>query len=603
MLKSHPCGDLRTDHEGAVVTLAGWVHRRRDHGGLIFIDLRDSAGIVQVVLHPDRAPQAHAVAASVRVEYVLRVEGTVVRRSPETVNAKIPSGEVEVLATRLEILNPARTPPFPINEPSEVDEAVRLKHRYLDLRRPEMHANLLLRHRMNRFIRRFMSDRDFIEVETPDLVVPTPEGARDHLVPSRLHPGSFYALPQSPQQFKQLLMVAGVERYFQIVRCFRDEDLRADRQPEFTQLDVEMAFCEEEDVLSLMEELLTGLVRELRPDLRLQSPFPRLTHQDVMERYGTDKPDTRFDLELVDCTPLLTGSPFAVFRDAIARGGRVRAVPVPGGAALSRRQVDDYTALAKTFGAKGLVSIQFAADPDTAEDGDLRSPVLRHLGADAARAIGRSCGVGAGDMVLLAADADKVVNVVLDGIRREVARRLGLTDEADLHVAFVTDFPLLEWKEEEQRWDALHHPFTAPAEADLPHLESDPGRVRSRAYDIVANGLELASGSIRIHERELQERVFRLLGIGPEDAMARFGHMLTAFEYGAPPHGGIAPGLDRIAMLLAGAPNIREVIAFPKTQAATDLLVGAPAPVPPEQLAELGLAARPLAAKPVPDQE
>ncbi len=603
MLKSHPCGDLRTDHEGAVVTLAGWIHRRRDHGGLIFIDLRDSAGIVQVVLHPDRAPQAHAAAASVRVEYVLRVEGTVVRRSPETVNAKIPTGEVEVLATRLEILNPARTPPFPINEPSEVAEAVRLKHRYLDLRRPEMQANLLLRHRMNRFIRRFMSDRDFIEVETPDLVVPTPEGARDYLVPSRLHPGSFYALPQSPQQFKQLLMVAGVERYFQIVRCFRDEDLRADRQPEFTQLDVEMAFCEEEDVLSLMEELLTDLFRELRPDLRLQSPFPRLTYQDVMERYGTDKPDTRFGLELVDCTSLLTDSPFAVFRDAIARGGRVRAVPVPGGAALSRRQVDDYIALAKTFGAKGLVSIQFAADPDTAEGGDLRSPVLRHLGEDAARAIGRSCGVGAGDMVLLAADADKVVNVVLDGIRREVARRLGLTDDADLHVAFVTDFPLLEWKEKEQRWDALHHPFTASAEADLPHIESDPGRVRARAYDIVANGLELASGSIRIHERELQERVFRLLGIGPEDAMARFGHMLTAFEYGAPPHGGIALGLDRIAMLLAGAHNIREVIAFPKTQAATDLLVGAPAPVPPEQLAELGLAARPLAAKPLPDQE
>ena len=595
MLKSHFCGDLRPADDGAQVTLAGWVHRRRDHGGVIFLDLRDSHGLVQVVLHPDRHPQAHALASTVRPEYVLKVEGKVVLRAPAAVNPKLATGEVEVVGQSIEILNPAKTPPFVLNEPAEVDEMVRLKYRYLDLRRLEMHDNLVLRHNMNQFIRTYMSGHGFLEVETPSLVVPTPEGARDYLVPSRVHPGHFYALPQSPQQFKQLLMVAGVERYFQIVRCFRDEDLRADRQPEFTQLDVEMSFCDEDDVLNLMEGLFTDLVRALRPDLRIVSPFPRLKYADVLERFGSDKPDLRYALELTDCSALVAGSAFTVFRSAVEAGGRVRAIVVPGGAALTRREVDDYTDLAKTLGAKGLISIQYAADPSAATEDDLRSPVLRHLGLETARALGQRCGAHAGDLLLLAADADKVVNVVLDGLRREVGRRLRLADEGLLHFAFITDFPLLEWDAEGQRWDALHHPFTAPQPEDLPLLDSDPGRVRARAYDIVANGLELASGSIRIHQRETQERVFQLMGLGPEEARLRFGHMLEAFEYGAPPHGGIAPGLDRIAMLLAGAPNIREVIAFPKTQAAADPMTGAPAPVSEEQLRELHLRARPRA--------
>ena len=590
MLKSYYSGDLRAEHVGIDVTLAGWVHRRRDHGGLIFIDLRDSRGIVQVVVHPDRAPEAHAAAAAARSEYVLGVRGSVVLRSVETINPNLATGEIEVEAHEIEVLNAAETPPFAVNEPTDVDEVRRLEYRFLDLRRAEMHHNLLLRHEMNQYVRRFMTDHDFVEVETPALVVPTPEGARDYLVPSRLHPGHFYALPQSPQQFKQLLMVAGVERYFQIVRCFRDEDLRADRQPEFTQLDVEMAFCEEEDILALMEELFTGLVRELRPDLKVVSPFPRLTYAAAMERFGTDKPDLRYGLELFDCTLLVADSTFAVFRNAVQAGGRVRGLVVPGGAELTRKQIDAYTELARTYGAKGLVSIQFNAQPVLAEEDAIRSPVLKHLGAETARRIGVHAGAEAGDLVLLAADAEKAVNTVLDGLRRAIADRLDLADPQTLHFAFITDFPLLSWDAQEERWDALHHPFTAPRDEDLAKLEDDPGSVRARAYDIVANGLELASGSIRIHRREVQERVFACLGIPPDEAQRRFGHILKAFRHGAPPHGGIAPGLDRIAMLLAGAPNIREVIAFPKTQAAVDPMTGAPAAVDESQIAELGLA-------------
>ena len=592
MLKSHNCGDLRREHAGTDVTLAGWVHRRRDHGGVIFIDLRDRAGVVQIVLHPERNQRGYELAATVRSEYVLRVAGTVELRAPEALNPNLATGAVEVVATDVEVLNPAKTPPFPVNEETEVDEIVRLRHRYIDLRRPEMLRTLVLRHRMNQHIRTFMSERGFLEVETPMLVAATPEGARDYLVPSRLHPGSFYALPQSPQQLKQLLMVAGLERYFQIARCMRDEDLRADRQPEFTQLDLELSFCNEDDVLGLLEELFTGLVAELRPDMRLISPFSRLSYAEAMTRFGTDKPDLRYGLELVDCSDLVQESAFGVFRGAVESGGRVRAVVYPGGAELTRRQVDGLTDLAKTMGAKGLVSIQYTAVLAGATADDLRAPMLRHLGLEASRAIGQRCDAQAGDMVLLAADSEKVVNTVLDGLRREIARRLNLADPRVLHLAFITDFPLLEWSEDEGRWDALHHPFTAPREEDLSFLESDPGRVLARAYDTVANGFELGSGSIRIHRRELQERLFALLGIGPAEAQARFGHMLEAFEYGAPPHGGFAVGLDRLAMLLAGRENIREVIAFPKTQSAADPLTGAPAPVSPEQLAEIGLMVR-----------
>ena len=490
------------------------------------------------------------------------------------------------------MLNPAKTPPFAVNERTEVDESVRLKYRYIDLRRPEMLAALTLRHRLHRHIRDFMADHGFLEVETPMMIAATPEGARDYLIPSRLQHGSFYALPQSPQQLKQLLMVAGLERYYQIARCFRDEDLRADRQPEFSQLDFELSFADENDILALLEELFTGLARALRTDLRLVTPFPRLTFADAVERFGSDKPDLRYGVELRDCTDLVGGSEFAVFRSAVTAGGRVRAVLYPGGAALSRKEVDALTEFAKTFGAKGLVSLQFQAAPADAGDTDVHGPMLRHIGLEAATAIGRRCEAGPGDMVLLAAGTASLVNTVLDGLRREIARLLGLADPTVLHFAFITDFPLVEWDEREVHWSALHHPFTAPLEEDLPLLEADPGRVRSRAYDTVANGFELGSGSIRIHRRDLQERIFALLGISPEEARARFGHLLEAFEYGAPPHGGFAAGLDRIAMLLSGRENIREVIAFPKTQSAIDPLTGAPSPVPEEQLAELGLALR-----------
>ncbi len=592
MLKTENCGDLGLDQVGRSVRLAGWVHRRRDHGGVIFLDLRDRSGLVQVVLRSETAAEAYAAADEVRNEYVLEIQGNVLARDSQTVNPNMPTGEIEVSATRLVVLNPAKPLPIQVNEDDEVDELIRLKYRYIDLRRDEMRRSLELRHRMNHYIRNFMTERDFWEIETPQLTAATPEGARDYVVPSRLHHGAFYALPQAPQQFKQLLMVAGIERYFQIARCFRDEDLRADRQPEFTQLDVEWSFVDEEDILGLMEELFNGLTRELRPDMTTPSPWSRIPYAEALERFGTDQPDLRFGLELSDCSDLVKDSGFGVFAGAVEAGGRVRGVVMPTGAELSRKEVDRFTDLAKTLGAKGLVSIQFSADPSTATEDDVRSPVLRHLGLETANAIGQRCGAASGDLVLLAADADSVVNTTLDGIRREIARRLELADPLALHYAFITEFPLVEWNPDEDRWDAMHHPFTAPFEADMDKLESDPGAVRARAYDIVANGYELASGSIRIHQRDMQERVFRLLGLDEAEARERFGHMLEAFEYGAPPHGGIAPGLDRVAMLLAGRSNIREVIAFPKTQAATDPLTGAPSPIPQEQLDELAIITR-----------
>ncbi len=589
MLKTHGCGSLRASNAGESVTLAGWVHRRRDHGQLIFIDLRDRDGIVQVVVRPDDHPESYDAANEVRGEYVLRISGEVVERSQATRNPNIPTGDIEVVANSVEVLNPAKTPPFSVSEDDEVNELVRMQYRYIDLRRPAMIASLELRHRLNQFIRDFMTGRGFLEVETPILVAATPEGARDYVVPSRLTPGAFYALPQAPQQFKQLLMVAGVERYFQIARCFRDEDLRADRQPEFVQLDLEWSFCEEEDILTLLEDLFVGVAEALRPDLEVPRPFPRLSWHEAMERYGSDKPDLRYGLELSDCSDIAATSGFGVFSSTVAAGGRVRGIVMPGGASLSRREVDGFTNLAKTMGAPGLVSLQFSADPASATEDDVRSPVLRHIGIDDARKIGERCGASAGGLVLLAAGDSGMVSTVLDGIRRELARRLDLVDDSILQFGFVTDFPLVEWDQDEQRWDALHHPFTAPQGEDAHLLDSDPANIRARAYDTICNGFELGSGSIRIHERDLQMRVFELLGVGADDAQRRFGHMLNAFEYGAPPHGGFAFGIDRVAMLLAGTENIREVIAFPKTMSASDPMTGAPMEIADEQLEELHL--------------
>ena len=594
MLKSHGCGVLRREHVGQRVTLAGWVHRRRDHGRLIFLDLRDRDGIVQVVVRPrEDEDSAYAVANEVRNEYVLRVTGEVVPRSEGTVNPDLPTGEVELIAERVEVLNTAKTPPFAVNEDTiGVDELVRMRYRYIDIRRPQMLSALELRAGLNQEIRNFMTGRGFLEVETPILVAATPEGARDYVVPSRLQPGAFYALPQAPQQYKQLLMVAGVERYYQIARCFRDEDLRADRQPEFTQLDLEWSFSEEEDILALLEDLFVTVTTALRPDLTVPTPFPRLTWQESMERYGSDKPDLRYGLELSDCSEIAAQSGFSVFSGAVANGGRVRGIVMPGGASLSRREVNAFTDLARTLGAPGLVSMQFSAAPAEATEDEIRSPVLRHVGLEDARAIGTRCGAGAGDLVLLAAGEPGMVATVLDGLRRELARRLELVDPTVLQFGFITDFPLVERDGGGAGWNALHHPFTAPQAEDLALLGSEPGKVRARAYDTIANGFELGSGSIRIHEREMQEQVFELLGIGRDEAWQRFGHMLEAFEYGAPPHGGFAFGIDRVAMLLAGQENIREVTAFPKTQSAADPLTGAPQPLSSEQLAELHLTVR-----------
>ncbi len=598
MLKSHFCGELRKEHIGQQITLAGWVHRRRDHGGLVFLDMRDSQGLVQVVVHPEE-PEAHTVAGDVRNEFVLLVRGEVVARQPGTENERLPTGEIEVRAGELEVLNASRTPPFPVNEETEVEELLRLRYRYLDLRRERMQRNFWLRHRVIAFIRRFLGERGFIEIETPILTNSTPEGARDYLVPSRLQPGSFYALPQSPQQYKQLLMVAGFERYFQIARCFRDEDLRADRQPEFTQLDLEMSFASEEDILSLFEELFTSLARAVRPDLKLVTPFPRLTFEESMRRFGTDKPDLRYGMELFDLSELAASSEFGVFSNAVGSGGSVEGICVPGGAEFSRKEIDKLTTFVQGYGAKGLVSIALLGEGDigslTVED--VRSPVAKYLSPELLRGAAQLAGAKRGDLLLLVAGGGGMrklepgsvqrVKPSLDGLRREVAARLKLADPETLHYAYITEFPLVEWNDENDRWEASHHLFTAPMEEDLHLFESDPARIRSRAYDLVCNGYELSSGSVRIYQREQQERVFRLLGIGEEDVRARFGHMLEAFEYGAPPHAGFAPGIDRIVAQLAGEDDIREVFAFPKTKNASDPMTGAPSPVTEEQLQTL----------------
>jgi len=594
LLKSHSCGELNKNHLGVKVTLAGWVDRRRDHGGLIFIDLRDREGIVQVVFNPETSKQAHLIASEMRSEYVVRVSGEVALRPPGTENPKLATGEIEVIAQNTEILNPSKTPPFYISEDTEVEESLRLKYRYLDLRRARMRRNLLLRHQVVKFIRDFLDAKAFIEVETPILIKSTPEGARDYLVPSRLYPGKFYALPQSPQQLKQLLMVAGMEKYYQIARCFRDEDTRADRQPEFTQLDLEMSFIEEEDVLNLLEELFTSMVEAIKLDCGLVKPFPRLTYAEAMERYGTDKPDLRFGLELKDLTDVVAQSDFSVFRSALARGGKVKGISAPGCASYSRSQLEELNKLVQGLGAEGLVTMSLAASADSLDNLTpemVRSVAAKFLTMDQIRAIARRLGADMGDLLLIIAGKPELVDMTLDELRREMGHRLKLDAPHLFSFAFVVDFPLLK-RGDEGRWEPMHHPFTAPRGEDVPLLDTAPEKVRGRHYDIICNGYEIGGGSLRIYTAELQRKMFRLLGYSDEEIEERFGHLLKAFDYGAPPHGGVALGIDRIVMLLAGEETIREVIAFPKTQEAADLTFNAPSPVAEEQLAELHLRLR-----------
>ncbi len=596
MLKTNNCGELTRNNINQKVTLAGWVDRRRDHGQLIFIDLRDRSGVVQLVFNPENSRSGHEIANQLRSEFVVQVTGEVRLRPEGTENLKMPTGEVEILVEKAVILNISKTPPFYINEDVEVNENVRLKYRYLDLRRDRMKRNLILRHEVIKFMREFMYDRGFIEVETPILIKSTPEGARDYLVPSRLYPGKFYALPQSPQQLKQLLMVGGVERYFQIARCFRDEDSRKDRQPEFTQLDIEMSFVEEEDILHLLEDLFSSLVEKLRPDLKFNKPFIRLPFAEAMEKYGSDKPDLRFGLEISDLSDIAEKTEFGVFKTIVAEGGKVKGIVAPGCCTYTRSQLDELNSLVQSLGATGLLTITLGSQPGNLADLTMemvKSRAAKYLTLDQVKQMAERMNASMGDLLLIIAGKPEITSNVLGELRKEMGRRLNLIRPDELKFAFIVDFPLLNWNKEEGRWEAMHNPFTQPVEADLPLLESAPEKVHGRHYDFVCNGYEIAGGSIRIHNSELQRRIFRILGHSDEKITELFGHMLEAFEYGAPPHGGVAPGVDRFVMLLAGEETIRDVIAFPKNQSAYDMMIDAPAEVSQKQIDEIHIVMAP----------
>ncbi len=588
MYKTHTCGELRAAHADQTVTLAGWVHRRRDHGGVAFIDLRDRYGLIQVVFNPDLPKDTIDILADVRSEWVLQITGKIQRRPQGMENPRMPTGEVEVVAQAVKALNPSKALPFVLTDDATLpDENTRLKYRYLDLRRDKMRRNLELRHRVVKFIRDYLDQKGFLEVETPILFKTTPEGARDYLVPSRIHAGQFYALPQSPQQLKQLLMVAGIERYFQIARCFRDEDQRGDRQPEFTQLDLEMSFVQREDVMELIEEMFTRMVTKVTPDKRLfKSPWPRLSYTEAMEKYGKDNPDIRFGLELRNVTDLATGSGFKVFEEAVAAGGHVRGINIKGCGDYTRKQIDGLTPVVQEYGAGGLAYIALT------NSGETKSSFSKFISEERMQSIISRMEGMKGDLLVLVADRPAVVFESLSRLRVKLGNELGLTDPDELAFCWIIDFPFVMWNEEENRWDPSHHLFTSPLPEDIPLVDTDPGAARGTQYDLVLNNYEVGGGSIRIHDRTLQEKVFKLIGLDAEVAQERFGHMLEAFEYGTPPHGGIAPGIDRIVMLLAGEPNIREVVAFPKNQAARDVMANAPSHVDDQQLKELHLEIR-----------